>query len=69
MPPVTQSHNLIKAVSINTARGIPYWCVVSQKEQDPQNHIFLMYLLASEDTEKMKLKEVLITLKAQAIGD
>jgi hypothetical protein len=42
---------------------------MSQKEQDPQNHIFLTYLLASEDTEKMKLKEVLITLKAQVIGD
>jgi len=40
---------------------------MSQKEQDLQNHIFLTYLLASEDTEKMKLKEVLITLKAQAI--
>lgn len=40
---------------------------MSQKEQDPQNRIFLTYLLASEDTEKMKLREVLITLKAQAI--
>ena len=42
---------------------------MSQKEQDPQNHIFLTYLLASEDTERMKLKEVLITLKAQDIGN
>ena len=42
---------------------------MNQKEQDPQNRIFLTYLLASEDSEKMKLKEVLITLKAQAIGN
>jgi len=42
---------------------------MNQKEQDPQNRIFLTYLLASEDSERMKLKEVLITLKAQAIGN
>jgi len=50
-------------------RDTPYWCVMNQKEQDPQNRTFLTYLLASEDSEKMKLKEVLITLKAQVIGN
>ena len=39
---------------------------MNQNEQDPQK-AFLTYLLASEDTVKMNLKEVLITLKAKAI--
>jgi hypothetical protein len=56
----------LKTASINTVTRIPYWCIMNQKEQDPQNHIFLTYLLASEDTSKKKLREIIITLKAQA---
>ena len=39
---------------------------MNKNERNPQK-AFLTYLLASEETVKMNLKELLITLKAKAI--
>lgn len=35
------------------------------KEQDPKNHIFLTYLLASEGTSEKKLREIIIALNGR----